>query len=179
MITLSKKTKIQGLDQAVRDLRAIDKGIIKQLRKDLRGDLNPIAREVADEIPVQAPLSGMNNNGRTAWTGVRAAVSFRPTARSKTGKGVPVVSMTLKSRGKKAGFEIAEMAGSKNLMFSKNPRQGRQFVNALKRASDFPRYKAGRFGYGLFQNRRDEMQKISVKVIDKFAAKFNKRVRFK
>ena len=179
MIRFSRPKRIQGLDQAVKDLRKIDKGIINQLRKDLRSDLNPIAREVANEVEIEPPLSGMAGDNRTAWKGVRGSVSFRPTARSKTGGGIPVVSMRLKSRGKYAGFEIAEMAGSKNLAFSKNKKQGRQFVNALKRRSDFPSYKAGRFGYGLFLKRRDEMQKLSVKVIDKFANKFNKRVRFK
>jgi len=179
LITLSKKTKIEGLDQAVRDLNSIDKSIVRELRKNLGKDLRPIAKQIASEITVKPPLSGMAGDHRTAWNGVRAGISFRPVRGQGSGKSLPITSMTLKSKGKYAGFEIAEMAGSKNLSFSKNPRRGRQFVNALQKSSDFPRYKAGRFGYGLFLNRRPEMQKISVRIIDRFADKFNKRVRFK
>jgi len=179
VILLSKKTKIEGLGQAVKELNAIDKGIVRQLRKDLGKELRPIAKEVANEIEVQPPLSGMKGDFRTAWTGVRAGISFRPTRGMKSGKSVPVTSMTLKSKGKYAGFEIAEMAGSKNLAYSKNRQRGRQFVKALSKRSDFPRYKAGRFGYGEFLKRRDEMQQISIRVIDKFARQFNKKVRFK
>lgn len=179
MIRLSKKTRIQGLDKAVRELNGIDKGITRQLRKDLGKKLRPIAKAVANEVEIQPPISGMKGTHRTSWTGVRAGISFTPTKRSKLGGAVPILSMTLKSKGKFAGFEIAEMAGSKNLAFSKNRKRGRQFVNALKSRSDFPRYKAGRFGYGEFLKRRDDMRKIAESVIDDFAAKFNKKVRFK
>lgn len=179
MIRLSKSTKIQGLDKAVRELNGIDKGITRQLRKDLGAKLRPVAREVASDVQIEPPLSGMNGDFRTAWKGVRAGISFTPTKRSKLGGSVPILSMTLKSKGKYAGFEIAEMAGSKNLSFSKNRQKGRQFVNALKKRSDFPRYKAGRFGYGLFLKRREEMRKLAIEVIDTFAKQFNKKVRFK
>lgn len=179
MIRLSKKTSIQGLDKAVRELNGIDKGITRQLRKDLGSKLRPIAKEVAGQVEVEPPLSGMFGGHRTAWGRVQAGVQFRPTARSKTGGATPIITMSLKSKGIYAGFEIAEMAGSKNLAFSKNRKKGRQFVKALKRNSDFPRYKAGRFGYGEFLKRRDEMRKISLSIIDDFAVKFNKKVRFK
>lgn len=179
MIRLSKKTKIEGLDTAVRELNGIDKGITRQLRKDLGGKLRPVAREVASKVQVEPPISGMKGTHRTAWNGVRSGISFTPTKRAKLGGAVPILSMTLKSRGKYAGFEIAEMAGTKNLSFSKNRQRGRQFVNALKARSDFPRYKAGRFGYGEFQKRRDDMRKIAIDVIDIFAKSFNKKVRFK
>lgn len=179
MIRLSKKTKIQGIDKAVKELNNIDKGITRQLRKDLGSKLRPIAKEVASEVEIEPPISGMAGGHRTAWAGVKAGVQFRPTARARLGGSTPIVTMSLKSRGKYAGFEIAEMAGSKNLSFSKNRNRGRQFVNALRRRSDFPRYKAGRFGYGLFLKRRDEMRKLAVEVIDVFAKQFNKKVRFK
>lgn len=179
MIRLSKSTKIEGLDTAVRELNGIDKGIVRQLRKDLGGKLRPIAKQVASAVETDPPLSGMFGGHRTAWAGVKAGVQFRPTARAKLGGATPIITMSLKSRGKYAGFEIAEMAGSKNLSFSKNRKRGRQFVNALARSSQFPRYKAGRFGYGQFLKRRDEMRKLSIDVIDTFAKKFNKKVRFK
>jgi len=179
LIRLSKSTKIEGLDTAVRELNKLDKGITRQLRKDLGAKLRPVAKQVASGIEIEPPLSGMRGTHRTAWTGVRAGISFTPTKRSKLGGAVPILSMTLKSRGKYAGFEIAEMAGSKNLSFSKDRNRGRQFVNALKKRSDFPRYKAGRFGYGEFLKRREDMRKLAIDVIDTFAKNFNKKVRFK
>jgi len=176
---MSSPQKIQGLDQAVRDLNKIDKGILRKLRKDLGAELRPVAKEVANDVQIMPPLAGMGHNGRTAWKQVKAGITFRPNSRAKTGGFTPILSMTLKSQGRYAGFEIAEMAGSKNLARSKNRARGKQFVDALESQSKFPKYKAGRFGYGLFLNRRREMQEIAIKIIDVFADEFNKKVRFK
>lgn len=176
MITLGKQTKVTGLDRAIRELDKVDKGIVRQLRKDMRQESSPILKEIVGDVNVGAPLSGMVGTNRTAWSGVKGGFSFRPNARSKTGGYVPIINMTLKSKGKTAGFEIAEMAGSKNLAFSKNKARGRQFVGALSQRSG-NRFKAGRFGYSAFLKRRPDVQKAVIKIINDFANDFNKRIR--
>jgi len=178
LITLGKQTKVTGLDRAVRELNKVDKDIVKQLRKDMRQESSPILKEIVSEVDVQAPISGMRGSHRTAWSGVKGGFSFRPNARSKAGGYVPIINMTLRSKGKTAGFEIAEMAGSKNLAFSKNKARGRQFVGILKQRSG-SNFKAGRFGYSEFLKRRPEIQKTVIKIIDDFASQFNKKIRIR
>jgi len=178
LISLGKQTRVTGLDRAVRQLNNIDKDIVKQLRKDLRSETKGILTEIVSEVDVAAPLSGMNNNGPKAWTGVKGGFSFRPNARAKTKGYVPIINMTLRSKGSGARFEIAEMAGSKNLAQSVNRRRGKQFVSALKRSSGSP-FKAGRFGYSEFLKRRPEVQKAVIKVIEDFTRQFNKKIRIR
>ena len=177
MFRLVTKNKIEGLDRAARELNGVDKGIIRQLRKDLGKDLRPIGRDIAGEIRTEAPLSGMRHQGRSSWSQPKSSITFRPTRKAKGTKGTPIVSLKMTGRNKQAGFDIAELAGARNLQYSKNPKVGRAFVKNLKKRATFPNYKAGRFGYGEFLKRRKEMEKISVKIIDKFARDFNKRIR--
>lgn len=175
MLSFKEPPKVQGLDKAVRELQKVDKGIINKLRKDMRSELRPTLNEIVGEVPVNAPISGMVGGHRTSWAGVKGGFSFRPNAKSKKGGYVPVITMTLKSKGKYAGFEIAEMAGSKNLMFSKNKKKGKQFVSILKERSGSP-FKAGRFGYSEFLKRRPDVRKAAIEIINKFAEEFNKRI---
>lgn len=177
MFRLVTKNKIEGLAQAARELNAVDKGIIRQLRKDLGKELRPIGREIAREITATPPLSGMNHQGRSGWTQPKSSIIFRPTRKAKGTKGTPIVSLKMTGRNKMAGFDIAELAGARNLQYSKNVKKGRAFVQNIKKRSSFPNYKAGRFGYGEFLKKRREMEKISVKIIDEFARKFNKKVK--
>jgi len=178
LISLGKQTKVTGLDRAVRQLNNVDKDIVKQLRKDMRQESSPILKDIVSAVDVGAPLSGMRGSSRTSWSGVKGGFSFRPNAKAKTGGYVPIISMTLRSKGKTAGFEIAEMAGSKNLIFSKNKARGRQFVSALQKSSGSP-FKAGRFGYSQFLKRRPEVQQAVIKIIQDFSDQFNKKIRIR
>ena len=178
MISLGKQTRVTGLDRAVRQLNKVDKDIVKKLRKEMRQELSPTLKEIVREVDVQAPISGMSGTHRTSWSGVKGGFSFRPNARSRQGGYVPIISMSLKSKGKTAGFEIAEMAGSKNLSFSKNKAKGRQFVSILEKRSG-SRFKAGRFGYSEFLKKRPEIQKEVVKIIQEFSSEFNKKIRIR
>lgn len=177
MFRLVTKNKLEGLDRAARELNKVDKGIIRQLRKDLGKELRPIGREIAREVDPFAPLSGMRHQGRTGWSQPKSSIIFRPTRKAKGTRGTPVVSLKMTGRNKLAGFDIAELAGARGLQYSTNPKKGRAFVKALKKNSPFADFKAGRFGYGEFLKRRREMEKISLRIIDDFAVKFNKRVK--
>lgn len=177
MFRLVTKNKLEGLDRAARELNKVDKGVIRQLRKDLGKELRPVGREIAREVDPFAPLSGMRHQGRTGWSQPKSSIIFRPTRKAKGTRGTPIVSLKMTGRNKLAGFDIAELAGARGLQYSTNLKKGRAFVKALKKNSPFGNFKAGRFGYGEFLKRRREMEKISVRIIDKFSADFNKRVK--
>lgn len=176
MISFKQPPRIQGLDKAVRQLQEVDKGIVNKLRRDMKKESTPVLNEILTEVNIGAPLSGMKGTHRTAWSGVKGGFSFRPNARERAKGYTPIINMTLRSKGSTAGFEIAEMAGSKNLAFSKNPKRGKQFVSALQKSSGKP-FKAGRFGYASFLTKRPDVQQAVIRVIDDFAKQFNKRIR--
>lgn len=175
MIKIDSKSQVTGLNRAVRELNKLDKGIVKQLRTDLKGELTGDAKDLAAEVSGPAPLSGFNHKGRTRWNGARGSVSVTP-SRIRKGKDVhPIVTLRLTGKGSTSGFDIAEMAGTRNLRYSKNRDAGSKFVNNLNAVAPF-KFKGGRFGYGFFLRKRKGIEKKAIKVIDKFARKFNRMV---
>ena len=120
--------RAEGVASVTRELRSLDRKAVNELRKQMRARIIPIAKEIAGEVPQQAPLSGMNHNGVTRWTGTpRASVSFTP-GKSRGGGtrllGMKFTGGTRASGG--IGFDYAELAGS-----SKRP--GSQFSKVYER----------------------------------------------
>ncbi len=188
-----EKGKVEGLDRAIRELNQIDKGIVRQLRKDLKTELTGEAKELAASVPASPPpMSGFNHKGRTRWNGAKGMVSATP-SRIRKGKNVhPIVTIRLTGKGDSVGFDVAEMAGLRNLRWSVSQTkpstrsgqpwqrshsrsQGKKFVNSLKGSAKF-NFKGGRFAYGFFLRQRKGINKKAVKVIDSFAKKFNRKV---
>ena len=174
MISL-EKVKVTGLQRAIRELNQIDKGIVKQLRADMKSALSPDAKALAAEVSGPAPLSGFNHKGRTRWNGARGSVSVTPSRIRKGKDEHPIVTIRLTGKGSSAGFDVAEMAGTRNLRYSKNRSSGAKFVKNLSSRAPF-KFQGGRFAYGVFLQQRKPIQKKALKVFDKFAKKFNKKV---
>jgi len=178
LLNFSKQTKLTGVREAVRALNNVDKGIVRELRKDLKGSLVGTAKQIAGQVSKDPPLSGMNR-GRFKWTGAQGSVSFTPGKIRRGQDTHPLVSIRLTGVGKSPGFDLGEIAGSRGLRYSKNKKKGRALIRNLNAEAPFGNYKAGRFAYGYFLRQRDQMQKISVSIIDGFAKKFNQKVRRK
>jgi len=175
LIKIDKSSNVTGLNDAIRALNKLDKQIVRQLRADLKGELTGEAKELAAEVDGEPPLSGFAHKGRTRWNGARGSVSVAP-SRIRKGKDThPIVTLRLTGKGNSAGFDVAEMAGTRGLRYSKNRKSGKKFVQNLTASAPF-KFKGGRFAYGYFLRQRKGIQKKAVKVIDKFAKKFNKKV---
>lgn len=56
-----------GVNEMIRELKAIEPELYRQLRKDLVQDVKPLYQKIKANIPSVAPLSGLNNNGRLGW----------------------------------------------------------------------------------------------------------------
>ena len=53
-----------------RQLRAIEPGLLREMRKEIRAIAKPIDQQIKQNIPAQAPMSGMaKGNGRLRWFG--------------------------------------------------------------------------------------------------------------
>ena len=111
---LSTKMRVEGLASLNNELRSLDRKALNKLRGEMRKSITPVMREIANDVPSEAPLSGMNHNGITRWTGVpKASVSFTP----GRGRGGSSRLLSMKFTGGTRvgggiGFDYAELAGS-------------------------------------------------------------------
>lgn len=176
MFRMDDKVEVTGINEAIRAMRSIDKEAVKALRTDLKQKINPVAQKIAAQVQTNAPLSGMNHTARTGWRGARGTTSFAPAKIRKGADMHPIVSVKLTGRGSSAGFDIAEIAGSRGLAFSKNRRKGAKFVANLQKRAPF-RTKAGRFGFGYFLREKPTIQKAAIEILEKHAKEFEKKIK--
>lgn len=193
VLLLDDKVEVRGINEALKDMKRLDADAIKALRNNMKTAILPIAQKLAAQVPTEAPLSGMRHNGRTRWTGARARVSFTP-AKIRKGKDThPLVSIVLVGKGSGAGFDLAEIAGSRNNTFTRAqskeftrrraPRpirttqngQGRAFVKNISEAAPY-KLKAGRFGFGGFLKEKAALQVIAQKILVDQANEYNKKI---
>ena len=121
--------RVEGISELTRTLRGLDRKALNKLRAEMRGSINPVAKAIAADVPEQAPLSGMDHNGVTRWTGqVRSSVSFTP-GRARGGSSrLLAMKFTGGTRaGGGIGFDYAELAGSSR-------RSGARFSKVYDRA---------------------------------------------
>jgi len=106
--------RVEGVADVTKELRNLDRKALNKLRAEMRGSINPIAKAIAGDVPEQAPLSGMNHNGVTRWTGtVRSSVSFTPGRARGGASRLLAMKFTGGTRaGGGIGFDYAELAGS-------------------------------------------------------------------
>ena len=168
--------KDADLKVVLRELRELDPNLRKELQKEMRSDLKPFVQKLKGGIPSEAPLSGFANaspGSRFRWTSVSGTVKTPLGKRAKKPGFYPVVSMGFRSRSKAAGFEIAELAGSRTQ--GRTP-QGRGMISALNRVAPI----IGGLGrYVIPEGKKEapEATKVAVRIIDKFVAKVNRRIR--
>jgi hypothetical protein len=193
VLLLDDKVEIVGIKEALKDMKKLDAEAIKALRAKLKTAILPIAQKIAAQVPTQAPLSGMMHSGRTRWTGARARVAFTP-AKIRKGKDThPLVSIVLTGKSSGAGFDIAEIAGSRNNQFTQSRSkeftrrggsrkirttqngQGRAFVNNLESRAPWS-FSAGRFGFGYFLKEKAALQVIAKDILVDQAKQYNREI---
>ena len=134
---LSTQMRVDGISQLNNTLRGLDRKALNKLKAQMRATINPVARAIASDVPEQAPLSGMNHEGVTRWTGqVRSSVSFTPGRGKRGASRILAMKFTGGTRaGGGIGFDYAELAGSSR-------RPGAKFTKVYERG-----------GYPGFQHR--------------------------
>ena len=134
---LSTEMRVEGISQLNNTLRGLDRKALNKLKAQMRASINPVARAIASDVPEQAPLSGMNHEGVTRWTGqVRSSVSFTPGRGKRGASRILAMKFTGGTRaGGGIGFDYAELAGSSR-------RPGAKFTKVYERG-----------GYPGFQHR--------------------------
>jgi hypothetical protein len=182
---LSTQMRVEGVADVTKELRNLDRKALNKLRAEMRGSINPIAKAIAGDVPEQAPLSGMNHNGVTRWTGtVRSSVSFTPGRARGGASRLLAMKFTGGTRaGGGIGFDYAELAGSSKrpgARFSKVYERGGypglqhringqgQAFNKGIRAYKPIRGRGGYFAYDSAVKRYPQIEGIGERAIKKF-----------
>jgi hypothetical protein len=168
--------KAADLKVLLAELKNVDPGLRKALQKEMRDDLKPLVRELQGGIPKPSPLSGFANaaaGSRYKWASVTGRTQTPLGKRAKKPGFYPVVSMSVRSRGKVAGFEIMELAGSKS---SGSTPQGRGMIRALNARAPI-QGGLGRFVIPPARGEADSAVAIARRIIEKYVAIVNRRIR--
>ena len=185
--------RVEGIAELTATLRTLDRKALNKLRAEMRGSINPVAKAIASDVPEQAPLSGMNHNGVTRWTGqVRSSVSFTP-GRARGGSSrLLAMKFTGGTRaGGGIGFDYAELAGSSRrpgARFSRDYErdgipgfqhringQGRAFNSGI-RAYKPIKGRAGYFAYDSAVKRYPQIEGLGERAIKKFMTDANREL---
>ena len=177
--------RAEGVASVTRELRSLDRKAVNELRKQMRARIIPIAKEIAGEVPQQAPLSGMNHNGVTRWTGTpRASMSFTPGKSRGGGTRLLGMKFTGGTRGSGGiGFDYSELAGSSKRPCSPFSKvysrggyggqqhrvtgQGRAFNRGIKAAKPI-RGKGGFFVFDSALKKHSRIEGLGKTAIDQF-----------
>lgn len=164
----------ENLKTVLKELRELDPNLRKELQKEMRTELAPFGKKLLGGIPKTAPLSGMSRQRGASspwlWSSVGNRVVTPLSKRAKKPGYYPVVSLRYRSRGKTAGFEIAELArnGRSN--------RGNAFVRNLNARAPISGG-LGRFVIPQFKQSGPEITAVAVRIIEKFANKVSRRLR--
>lgn len=176
-----------NLKTVLAELRKIDPNLRKELQREMKTEVKPLLNRLKVGIPSSSPLSGfaranpVRRDGKpnyARWATVNGTVRTPLSKRAKKPGFYPVVSLRFRSRKGNAGFEIMELAGSKNLGRSRSglTPQGRAMISALN--SRYPMQGGlGRFVIPQFRESGGDATRAAKQVLEKFAAKVNRRLR--
>ena len=168
--------KSSDLKVILRELNDVDPNLRRKLQQEMRTDLKPFVQKLKGGIPKDSPLSGFaraSADSRFRWSSVNASVRTPLGGKARKPGFYPVVTMKFRSRNKAAGFEIAELAGSRSQ--GQTP-QGRAMIAQLNRVAPI----IGGLGrYVIPEGKKEsrEATKVAVKIIEKYVAMVNRRIR--
>ena len=173
--------KAADLKVLLAELRQIDPNLRKELQKEMRSGLKPIVSKLQGGIPKQTPLSGFSRSIASetySWSSVSGRTLTPLGKRAKKRGFYPVVSMSFRSRGNSAGFEIMELAGTRNIGRQKKglTPQGRGMIRALNAVAPVQ----GGLGRFVIPQAKDEagaVMSIARRIIEKYVAIVNRRIR--
>ena len=191
---LSTQMRVEGISQLNNTLRGLDRKALNKLKAQMRASINPVAKAIASDVPEQAPLSGMNHDGVTRWTGqVRSSVSFTPGRAKRGASRILAMKFTGGTRaGGGIGFDYAELAGSSRRPGAKFTkvyerggypgfqhrvnRQGEAFNRGV-RAYKPIRGRGGYFAYDSAVKRYPQIEGLGKRAIDAFMADATRELR--
>jgi hypothetical protein len=169
---ITPEVNADSIRAAIKELKAVDKTLLAELRKDLRSKIGPLAKQIANDVPTEPPLSGFARQSSFGWGPVRPTITFTPGRSRKTGDHLVAIRIA-PPKGTR-GLYVSEIAGSRSR--GKNAR-GQAMIRNLneKRAM---KGKGGRFAYAKFRLLRPDAMRLATMIVNQTLAKINKRLDF-
>ena len=163
-----------------RQLRAIEPGLLREMRKEFRAIAKPIDQQIKQNIPSQAPMSGMaKGNGRLRWFGDKKPQSTTISNRVKA-SGRSLTTSLLAIQLNSPAVSMSDMAGRVNQSrpisreYTYTKRNGeivkrRHRVNGQgKNMIRILGGRASRYGWPALENRIDSVVREIDKVLEKY-----------
>ena len=163
--------RIDGVDEVLKALKAVDPELRKELPKEIKAYLNPIVDEMRSTIPGDRPLSGWKETGRIGWRSstVRSSIRSKFRASRKRGAKSREFSLASISQSSPAGA-IFDMAGRKS---SGNTPQGRAMIAALNTRHGG----ASRTLWPTLERNRNRLEDGIRAILERYADKVNRKLR--
>lgn len=180
--------QLVGVKETLAELKRVQPEVYKQLVKDIKRIAQPAVTRISNAIPSVAPLSGMNHNGKSAWSDVKVDVRVTPSSRAGMGgTEARLVQIETKSTGDHYGVEMADMAGrgsgtgrrpsnlskpfernGKTIRYTKNG-QGQAMIRNLRGS-------ASRYVYPSVELVTPQIQSEVLQSLDKAALSINRKL---
>lgn len=157
---------VEGVAQTLAAIRKIEPDGLKALRQDIKNDPGVMSAisSIESEIPVVAPLSGMMSHaGRTQYRVPRVTTSLRSPRRAMSRSESSLITLVTSPPKNAIGFLLADMAGRGST--GKTARGRAMIANLKKRAS--------RYVYPGFEKREKNVADGVQRILDKYAAQVN------
>lgn len=163
------KIDVEGVQQTVRLLRQVEPELYKKLLAEIKNEpgVTSAVQGIKSNIPSVSPLSGMNHNGRTAYTGARASSNFRPSNRLTRANERSILTIGATPAGGGIGFEIADIVGRGN-------RGNSAKAQGMKRGLGGS---PSRYVWKGFEQRREGVTRAVVSIIDKYSKIVNVKLK--
>jgi len=168
--------KPQDFNSLIKELRAVDKELINEMRREFRSDLQPIAKSLATGAPAKSPLSGFTKaRGASApYLYRKPSASVKVSTRARPGKAQNLVAI----RFGQPALTILELAGVSNVGKNKGgmTQRGFNLVQGLRTAG-YSLGDRGRFVIPQFYKKESAVRAIAINILKKFGDKVSRRLK--
>lgn len=169
-VKINSYTFDNSTKQVLKELKKVEPETYKQLRKDMRTEIRPLVTLIQQAIPMTAPLSGMDNDGRLGWnvSNPRSITISQPLTTG--GRGAKSILTLIE---KNASVALADIAGLRNPPIGRGRRPENRFGENLERRLG----KSQRFGWRVINKNRRLLEQKVANIIKKVEDATNKRIR--
>ena len=167
---VAMRLDVEGVAETLAAIRKIEPDGLKALRRDIKSDpgVSAAISSIESEIPVISPLSGMANHaGRTSYKIPRVTASLRSPRRAMSRNESSLITLVTSPPKSGVGFMLVDMAGRGS---TGNTARGRAMIAALQK-------RASRFVYPGFEKREQNVADGVKRILDKYAAQVNVKLR--
>jgi hypothetical protein len=198
-VEIQANIRVEGLRETLILLDTIQEDSVKKLKQDADTAVRStgVFSAIRSNTPSVAPMSGMNHNGATRWSGVSSVktaippITLRRLARKRD---TPIISIHATGSPDGLGFDYSELAGIR-----RNPPRSRSKIpstglrgagrgdgsiavrgqgdNMIQVLEDRIGKQPGRFAYEATIKKRPALNLALQAVLDKYAAIVNRKLR--